>query len=174
LKTIASAKVVLMKAQDWTRILQLYLKNRGRREGYDIKLGEEMEILSKKESLKVRPDVIWTKDGKPEIIFEIDQFTRGNYQKTIYGSMLQGLVFAKQEGARFVEIVPNTENGRKACTISEILKEQYENLPEFCVIPVRKSNKPSAPRHARHHLKKQLDKLLHAETWKHILNRDKS
>lgn len=148
-----------MKAQDWTRILQSYLRNRGPKEGYNIGRAE-MEIVSKKGSLKVRPDIVWTtKDGKPKIIFEIDQFTRGNYQKTIYGSMLQGLVLAKPEGARFVEIVPNTENGRKACTISEILKEQYENLPEFYVIPVRKSNKPSAPRHAIYHLKKQLEKV---------------
>jgi hypothetical protein len=100
------------------------------------------------------------------MIFEIDQYSRDQYQKTIFGSILQGLILAKQKNAKFVEIVPkNTKNGRKARDVSRILKEQFNDLPEFCVIQVRKSGKPSAVRHAQYDLKTQLDRLLQAKTW---------
>jgi hypothetical protein len=154
-----------VKAEDWTRSLQSELKKRGPKEGYDIISNQDVEIAERDAVLKVRPDVAWTKNGKLEIIFEIDQYSRDQYQKTIFGSMLQGLILAKQKSAKFVEIVPkNTENGRKAHVVSRILKEEFNDLPEFCVIQVRKSDKPSAVRHAKYDLKTQLDRLLRAKS----------
>jgi len=148
-----------MRAQDWTDILQKELELRGQKEGFETKPNKETKIEN---ALKVKPDMMWIKDGKTEIIFEIDQFPV-NYQKTVYGSMLQGLVLAKQQGAKFVEIVPNDRVGKKAHIIAEILKNQFNDLPEFHVLKVRKSDKPSAMRHAQYHLKIQLDKILGAK-----------
>ena len=158
-----------MEAQYWTDAVQRELRKKGKDFGYNVNLsGKEMEIIGSKEPLKVRPDIVWSKDGKAKIIFEIDQFIKPGYDKTIYGSMLQGLVLAKQKGARFVEIVPKDENGWKACMMSEILRKQFkENMPEFCVIRVRKSKaKESADRHAKYDLKRSLDKMLTAKNWK--------
>lgn len=152
-------KVIDMRAQDWTDILQKELELRGQKEGFETKPNKETKIEN---ALKVKPDMMWIKDGKTEIIFEIDQFPV-NYQKTVYGSMLQGLVLAKQQGAKFVEIVPNDRVGKKAHIIAEILKNQFNDLPEFHVLKVRKSDKPSAMRHAQYHLKIQLDKILGAK-----------
>ena len=148
-----------MRAPDWTDTLQKELELRGQKESYETKPNKEIKIEN---TLKVKPDMMWIKDGKIEMIFEIDQFPV-NYQKTIYGSMLQGLVLAKQQGAKFVEIVPNDRVGEKARIIAEILKNQFNDLPEFHVLKVRKSDKPSAMRHAQYHLKTQLDKILGAK-----------
>jgi hypothetical protein len=154
-----------MKAQHWTKAVQKELDTLGQKMGYEIESGKEMRVETAKDSLKVRPDIVWWKNGEPKIIFEIDQFSRG-YQKTIYGSLLQGLVLAKHKGAKFVEIVPNDTSGEKACRISEILKMEFNDLPEFTVIKTRKSEAlDSADRHAKYDLKKKLDEIHAAKCW---------
>jgi len=158
-----------MEAQKWTDAVQRELRKKGEDFGYDVDLsGTEFVITGSKKPFKVRPDIVWSRDGKARIFFEIDQFSKIGYDKTIYGSMLKGLVLAKQEGARFVEIVPNDENGWKACMMSEILKKQFkEEMPEFCVIRVRKSKVlTSADKHAKYVLKQKLDEVLAAKCWK--------
>jgi len=158
-----------MKASDWTVAVQNGLKKQGKDRNFDADLsGTKMEITGGKKPLDVRPDIVWSRNGKIGIVFEIDQFKQG-YKKTIYGSMLQGLVLAKQKGARFIEIVPRDENGKKACIISAVLKNEFkEALPEFCVIQVRKSKaENSAKDQAIYDLKKQLDKLLRPKAGDH-------
>jgi len=149
-----------MKPKEWTATLIDELKLRCKREGYKIREPKLMEIKidSNRKPLRIIPDSVWVKNNGSTIIFEINQFTGGNYQKTIYGSMLQGLILAKQIGAMFVEIVTKDKNGEKASTICETLKHQYKDLPRFHVIQV--SNRFSARKHVQWSLKTQLDALM--------------
>jgi hypothetical protein len=158
-----------MEAQCWTYAIQQKLKKIGKEKGYKTnRSGKDIPMSKGKKDFTVRPDIIWEKDGRIEMIFEIDQFTKPGYSKTIYGSMLQGLLLAKHYTAKFIEIVPKDENGRKACMISEKLENMFKAaLPQFCVIRVQKSNARINPKgHTGWNLKQKLDQIENLKNWK--------
>lgn len=120
---------------DWTKSVKKTLKAKGKQAGFSVPQREKAFVLG---GLKIQPDVVWYKNGRINCIFEIDIFNGGYYQKTIYGSMLSGIVMAKNYKAKFVEIVQNkTQNGKKAVQITKLLKEQFgSSLPDIVVIKV--------------------------------------
>jgi hypothetical protein len=158
-----------MKAQDWTEAVQRKLKKLGKEKGYGTgKSGKRISMPDGKKDFKMQPDVVWEMDGKIKVIFEIDQFPKQGYIKTICGSILQGMLFAKYYAAKFVEIVPNDENGRKACRISAKFKNMFEEaLPQFCVVRVQKSEARANPKnHTQWDLEQKLKQIMDLKNWK--------
>lgn len=64
------------------------LKKLGKNRGFVTdESGKELKDLKQK-GYKIRPDVVWNKDGKIKYVFEVDKGAYDNYPKTIYGSVL--------------------------------------------------------------------------------------
>jgi hypothetical protein len=131
---------IKLTEQKWTKTIKSILKKKGKRNGFDLNNSEKkIEI---KKGLSVKPDVVWSKNGKFRYIFEIDTGARDIYPKTIYGSILSGIILAKFKEATLIEITPRSPNGKKAKLIVELLKEYFgHSLPVYVIEVGRISGK---------------------------------
>lgn len=137
-------------ATEWTTIVRDVLRNKGKQLHYDRQNIEERLTLVK--GLNIQPDVLWIKNNKIKVIFEIDAFTRGEYQKTIFGSMLSGIVLAEVKNAKFIEIVPKgARNSQKAKLIAKLFKKYFHR--NIYVIEVPRNQRY---RHMQYNLSKEL------------------
>lgn len=137
-------------ATKWTTMVKKVLRNKGKQFGYEKQLSEERKVMTK--GLNIQPDVLWIKRDKLKVIFEIDTFSRGDYQKTIFGSMLSGIVFAKIKNAKFIEIVPRGDkNSKKAKLIAKLFKKYFHRT--IYVIEVPRNQRY---RHMQYNLTKEL------------------
>jgi len=126
-----------MTETKWTRYIRIALINKGKQLEYDTTLSNKDNIIEAGDySVKLRPDIVWSKHSTIRYIFEIDTGARDVYQKTIYGSILSGIVMAKQRNAVFIEVVPRSPSGKKALAIVEILKNEFESLPTFHTVQI--------------------------------------
>ena len=115
-------------------------------------------------AISLRPDVVWSKNGNYRIIFEIDTGSRDKYQKSIYGSMLSGVILSKEKKAKFVQIVPRSPRGtkgsaEKAKRIAKIIRKELKELigPRRILVvdvPRRKG------KYSKEHIQKSLTKEL--------------
>jgi hypothetical protein len=138
-------------ATEWTNMVRDVLRNKGKQFGYEKQLIEERKAMTK--GLNVQPDVLWIKNNKIKVIFEIDTFSRGDYQKTIFGSMLSGIVFAEIKNAKFVELVPKGDpSSQKAKLIAKLFKKYFHRT--IYVIEVPRNQRY---RHIHYNLTKELE-----------------
>lgn len=122
------------------------LKKLGTNREYDTSnSGNEIPSLRKK-GYKIKPDVIWEKDNRIQYIFEIDQGARGNYPKTIYGSMLTGIILSKIYDSVFYEITFSASNSEKVKKILELYKKYILNSDKIRLIILPYRNLNSAKR----------------------------
>lgn len=123
-----------MTQSEWTTHITKVLRNKAKREHYDCSNFEEtLEV----DGLRIRPDVIWSKNGKRCVIFEIDTGAGDTSQKSIYGSILSGIVLAKRYRCIFIEITPKCQAGEKAEFISKIIKKIFrDSLPTFYTLQI--------------------------------------
>src|SRR3989344_8548246 len=86
-------------------ILLAVLKKLGRDRGFETgKSNKTLKEFKEKENYEIRPDVVWEKDGKIKCIFEVDKGAYDKYPKTIFGSMLGGIVLSKYMKCVFYEV----------------------------------------------------------------------
>lgn len=130
-----------MAEGNWSEIVRKAVINKGISNGFDVsQSNRQLDIHTTQGSLAIRPDVIWKKGNKIKYIFEIDTGAYGNYQKTIFGSLLTGILLAKKYDCVFVEIVRKessalNDNSKKAKKIESLFKQFYKS-PKFHVISV--------------------------------------
>ena len=118
--------------RDWSWNVQAVLRTVGKELGMfrfisDTDTGFE-ESVDLKNGLRIRPDVLWKdSDGRIKVIFEIDTYSSTSYPKTIYGSMLGGIIMAKEMEAEFVEVVrEGMKISRKAELIAELFNKHFK------------------------------------------------
>ena len=127
--------------KQWTDNVTKALKNKGEKNGgYDVSLSNK--TLPSKYLPNTRPDVVWQKGRRLRYLFELDQHG-SNYQKTIYGSMLRGLILAQEFDLHFVQVIPNDE--RHAMKIQQTL-QAFKKLFHF-----KKADVLAIPRRAGHY-----------------------
>lgn len=123
----------------WTSLIKKALLAKGEQLGYDTSNSNKKITLKTEEGdYEIRPDVVWEIDNKKKVIFEIDTGAYGNYPKTIFGSMLTGILMAKKFECTFVEIIPrlsnkSNDNSFKAKKIASLFKKSFES-PKFFIL----------------------------------------
>ncbi len=136
-------------ATDWTNMVRDALRNMCNKQSHE-------ERLKLNTGLSIQPDVLWKdKNEKIKVVFEIDSFTRGDYQKTIFGSMFSGVILAKEKNVKFVEIVPKgAKNSKKAKQIAKSFKKHFHENIYVIEIPNNRNY-----RHIQYNLKNELSRL---------------
>ena len=129
-----------MAEHKWTLMIRKILVNKGKLKGYEVDSDKQQDLKTPKDNYKIRPDIIWKKDGKIKAIFEIDTGAYGIYPKTIFGSMLTGILMAKKYNCKFVEVVrrdsrKEADNSYKAEKIASLFKSQFKS-PNIYVLPI--------------------------------------
>ena len=115
------------------------------------------EIISlKKKGYRIKPDVIWEMGERIKYIFEVDKGAYDNYPKTIYGSMLTGIILSKIYDCVFWEVTFKSKNSEKVKKVLELFKKNIfnSNRIRLIILPYRDSN--SAERNYYYGLSKEI------------------
>ena len=124
----------IMSETRWTTEIKRIIRNKGEQAGFNV--DKQFEERLNINGLKIQPDVIWRKENRVRCVFEIDTFSNDYYAKTIFGSILGGIIMARVKDAEFIEIVKNrTHNGSRAEQMIELIKRYLGSLPKIhCIL----------------------------------------
>ncbi len=146
-----------MSSSEDHKIVVRELIDIGKNRGFKInESGKELSELKKK-GYRIKPDVVWKKDGKIRYIFEVDRGAYDNYPKTIYGSMLVGIILSKFYDCTFYEITFKSPNSKKVMRILKLFKKYVIDSKKIklIIVPYRKPT-PSARRNYYWYLTKKI------------------
>ena len=146
-----------MTESNWTKYIRKALINKGKNLRYETnKSNKNIHI---KNSEPIRPDIVWKKDDKIKIVFEIDTGARDIYPKTIYGSMITGILLAKQKNCKFVEVTPKGSNGKKATSLLKLINSQFQKVPKSYVVQIGRLSGKDSEKNIQKSLTKELKKI---------------